>query len=86
MEYLVEFKKSVLKDLNKLSKDSVERIISKIENDLPKETAHQKPLKGEFKGLRKYRVGNYRIIFTIIGNRILILRITDRKDVYKKPF
>ena len=85
MEYLIEFKKSVFKDLKKLSKDSARDIISKIENDLPKEATIQQPLKGEFKGLRKYRIGNYRIIFTIIDNKIIILRIADRKEVYKNP-
>jgi mRNA interferase RelE/StbE len=73
----------VLKDLKKLDKDSVKNIISKIETDLAENADQQESLKGEFKGLRKYRIGNYRIIFAIIEKKVLILRIADRKEVYR---
>lgn len=42
-------------------------------------------LKGEWKGYRKYRTGNYRIIYRLEHQRLLIYIITidDRKDVYR---
>jgi len=40
-------------------------------------------LKGQFAGLRKYRIGDYRVIYAILKEDILILRIGSRKDVYK---
>ena len=40
-------------------------------------------LKGKFAGLRKFRIGNYRVIFEIIGNEVVILRIGHRKDIYR---
>jgi mRNA interferase RelE/StbE len=40
-------------------------------------------LKGQFAGLRKYRVGDFRVIYALLGHDILILRIGNRKDVYK---
>jgi mRNA interferase RelE/StbE len=40
-------------------------------------------LKGKFSGLRKYRVGEYRVIYVIIEKDVIILRIGDRKEVYK---
>ncbi len=42
-------------------------------------------LKGEWKGYRKYRAGNYRIIYRVEHSRLLIYIITidDRKDVYR---
>ena len=42
-------------------------------------------LKGEWKGYRKYRTGNYRIIYRIEHDRLFIyvLTIDDRKDVYR---
>lgn len=41
-------------------------------------------LKGEWKGYRKYRTGDYRIIYRVEHARLLIYVITigDRKDVY----
>ena len=38
-------------------------------------------LKGEFAGLRKFRVGDYRVIYTLLGDDVLILHIAHRKDV-----
>ena len=42
-------------------------------------------LKGEWKGYRKYRTGNYRIIYRIEHHQLVIFIITidDRKDVYR---
>ena len=42
-------------------------------------------LKGEWKGYRKYRSGNYRIIYRIEHAKLIIYIITidDRKDVYR---
>lgn len=44
-----------------------------------------KKLKGEFEGIYRYRVGNYRIFYTIEMDKILIimLDIHLRKDAYK---
>ena len=41
------------------------------------------PLRGEFSGLFKYRVGDYRVIYAKISDGILVLRIGHRKDVYR---
>lgn len=45
-----------------------------------------KTLKGELKGYWSYRVGIYRIIYTILQKRVCIevLRIQHRKEVYEK--
>ena len=40
-------------------------------------------LKGKFVGLRKFRVGNYRVIYILQEKEVLILRIDHRKNVYK---
>ena len=32
-------------------------------------------IKGQFAGLRKYRVGDYRVIYAIIEKDVLVLRI-----------
>ncbi|MCI0450694.1 MAG: type II toxin-antitoxin system mRNA interferase toxin, RelE/StbE family [Chlorobi bacterium] len=40
-------------------------------------------LKGEFKGLRKFRIGNYRVIYAIEDGDVVILKIGHRKDIYK---
>ncbi len=84
MAYKITFKKSVSKDLKKIDQTDVLKILRKIETELASKANTLPELQGQFAGLRKFRVGNYRIIFTIIDETILILRIQHRKDVYKK--
>jgi mRNA interferase RelE/StbE len=42
-------------------------------------------LSGEWKGLRRIRVGAYRVIYAFDGNelRVLIVRIGHRREVYR---
>ncbi|MCF8130331.1 MAG: type II toxin-antitoxin system RelE/ParE family toxin [Deltaproteobacteria bacterium] len=83
MNYRIAFKKSVSRDLKKVDREQVERILGKIEDVLPSKAESLPTLTGRFSGLRKFRVGDYRVIFSIMGNTILILRVAHRKEVYK---
>jgi mRNA interferase RelE/StbE len=84
LAYRIVYKKSIQRDLKKLDKNKASHLLDQIENDLSKHPESFPILKGHFAGLRKYRVGNYRVIYAIMGEEIIILRIGDRKDVYKK--
>ena len=84
MVYNITFKKSVAKDLKKIDRSEADRILKEITSELSKQADELPELKGQFAGLRKYRIGNYRIVFAIIDDSVLILRIQHRKDVYKK--
>ena len=83
MSYKISFKSSVFRDLKKIDKTQVEQILHKIEKELSENPASFPPLTGRFAGLRKFRVGNYRIIYSILEDTVLILRISHRKDVYR---
>ena len=83
MAYNIVYKKSVHRDLKKLSKAEAKRILDLIEKELIKQPESNPVLKGPFVGLRKYRAGDYRVIYALLGLDILILRIGNRKDVYK---
>lgn len=84
MGYNIVYKTSVQRDLKKLSKTEAHRILNQIEQELSKHAETYPVLKGQFAGLRKYRVGDYRVIYAVLGDDALILRIGHRKDVYKK--
>lgn len=84
MAYNIVYKNSVQRDLKKLSKTEASRILDQIEKELSKKADTYPVLKGQFAGLRKYRVGDYRVIYAILGEDVLILRIGHRRDVYKK--
>ena len=83
MSYKIAFKKSVARDLKKIDKDQADRILRKIEDDLPGKAEAFPVLTGKFSGLRKFRVGDYRIIYSIIGDTALILRISHRREAYR---
>jgi len=82
--YNITFKKSVAKDLKKINNSDADRILTKLTLELSEKPDQFPELKGQFAGLRKYRVGNYRVIYAIIDDSVLILRIQHRKNVYKK--
>jgi mRNA interferase RelE/StbE len=84
LAFNIQYKKSVERDLSRLDKKEARRILDKIEKDLSVHAESYPVLKGEFAGLRKMRVGDYRVIFTILDKDILILRIGHRREIYKK--
>ena len=83
MAYNIVYKNSVQRDLKKLSKAEAHRVLKQIEEELSKNAENYPVLKGQFAGLRKYRVGEHRLIYAILGDDVLILRIGHSKDVYK---
>ena len=83
MAYKITFKKSVSRDLRKIDITEADRILTKISEELSDKADSLSELKERFAGLRKYRVGEYRIIFTILNDSILITRIKHRKEVYR---
>jgi mRNA interferase RelE/StbE len=83
LAYNVVYKKSVHRDLKKLSKAEVIRILDQIEQELTKKPESHPVPKGQFTGLRKYRIGDYKVIYALMGADILVLRIGNRRDVYK---
>lgn len=83
MNYKIAFKKSVSRDLKKIDKEQAKRILNKIESELPQKAETLPTLTGKFSGLRRFRVGDFRVIFSIIGDTALVLRLRHRKEVYK---
>ena len=84
--YKIEWKHSARKELKKLKKDDIPRIIKTVEdlslNPYPPGT---RKLQG-CKYLYRIRVGKYRIVY-FVKNEVLvieIIRIGHRKDIYKK--
>ena len=69
--------------MKKIDRFDADRILKKLSSELSTKADQFPELQGQFAGLRKYRIGDYRIIYAIIDRSVLILRIQHRKDVYK---
>ena len=83
MAYKIKFKSSVVRDLKKIDKSQLKIIFEKIETELIEKADQFPALTGKFAGLRKYRIGDYRVIYTILDDTLLILRIAHRKEAYR---
>ncbi len=83
MPYNIVYKKSVHRDLKKIKKTEASKIIDQLEKDLSNKPDSYPVLKGQFAGLRKYRVGDYRVIYAIIEKNVLVLRIGHRRNIYR---
>jgi len=82
LSYKIASKKSVSRDLRKIDREQADRILKKIEKDLPEKADNFPSLTGKFARLKKFRVGDYRVIYTIIEYTALILRISPGRESY----
>lgn len=84
MTYSLQIKRSAAKALSKFTKNDRIRLIETIDR-LREEPNAGGVLKGEFAGLRRLRVGSYRIIYEVFDEQlvVLVIRIGHRKDVYR---
>ena len=76
------YKSSVGRDIKKIASKDVQRILRRIRVDLGENPRSGEPLHGEFEGLFKLRVGDYRVIYTLSGQDVLVLRIRQRGKAY----
>lgn len=84
MSYSLKIKASAVKSLRRIAKSDRLRLISAIDR-LANEPTAGGVLKGEFSGLRRLRIGDYRVIYEVIHNEltILVVRIGHRREIYR---
>ncbi len=80
--YEIEIKPNAEKDLRAIDKKEAVRILEKL-------LSLENGLSGDIKKLTNFtpeyrlRIGNYRALFEIDGNSIIIYRVLHRKESYK---
>lgn len=85
--HAVEFRPDAREGLRRLGESSAQRVLDKIrwlsENF---ETVHHEALTGEFKGLFKLRVGDYRVVYSVLpkARRIVIHLVGHRRNIYER--
>ena len=83
MAVKVEYKASVAKDLRRLDRPTALRVLGRIEKALVTEGKKGEPLAGEFAGMYRLRVGEYRVVYARTDEGYLVLRIGHRREVYR---
>jgi len=81
--YKIEWKEHSLQDLEKLEGSIIRRILKKV--DELSENPFSKDIK-RLKGRNDFRlrVGDYRVIFEIEKDTIIILKVGHRKNIYER--
>lgn len=80
--YQIKYEESALEDLRALPKRQADQILRKIQR-------LEQGLHGNIKRLQnadvafQLRMEDYRVLFDVVGDKILIQRIVNRKDVYE---
>ncbi len=83
--YKIQWKRSALKELKQLPKESISPIFKSVEelvsNPFPNKVKKLADSEHSF----RIRVGDYRVIYNIFSKNLIIeiVRIKHRKDVYK---
>ncbi|MFB3764180.1 MAG: type II toxin-antitoxin system RelE/ParE family toxin [Methanotrichaceae archaeon] len=84
MAYRIEYKSSVTRDLKHLDKSVARKLIRDLETALSSNPHCGESLSGQFKGMFKLRIGDYRIVYSKTKEGVLILRIKHRSAVYER--
>jgi mRNA interferase RelE/StbE len=83
--YRIEWKRSAIKELEKLPRPMISKIVSAVANlsSNPYPQGVRKLVSTE--SSYRIRVGDYRVIYNIIENRLIveIVRVGHRKDIYR---
>ena len=85
--YTIDFAPRTERQLNFIPKEIKKLIFERIDNlRTNPRPENVEPLQGADKGLFRIRQGDYRIVYSIQDQKLLVLivRVVHRKEVYKK--
>ena len=83
MSYRLVYTQRASKDIQKLEpkvKSRIGKALLRFESD---PLGYAKSLTNADLGTYRFRVGDYRIIFDLVADKIVILRVGHRRDIYK---
>ena len=82
--YSVRIKDSAAKELARLPRDARERLIKAIDG-LGEQPMTGNLLKGGLRGLRRLRIGSYRIVYEVLDEElvVLVVRVAHRREAYR---
>ena len=83
--YSVRIKGSAAKELGRIPNPMRRRIALAIDA-LAEQPFRGSVLKGEFRGLHRVRVGDYRIVYEVLDEMlvVLVVQVSHRQDAYRQ--
>ena len=85
MSFSIRIKESAAGELRGVAKQDRARIVAAIDR-LAKTPHLGTALKGALRGLRRLRVGDYRVVYEVRDDElvVLVVRVAHRRDAYRR--
>ncbi len=85
MNFSIRIKRSAVRELRRLAKEDRIRIVEAVDR-LAENPFLGSALKGDLRGLRRLRVGDYRVIYEVQGDAlvVLVIRVAHRREAYRR--
>ena len=84
MTYRLVYTHRAVKDIEALDTTVKQRIGKTLHRFEQNPLAHAEPLKQSELGSYRFRIGDYRAVFDLIGEEIIVLRVGHRREIYKR--
>ena len=84
MNYNLVYTRRAEKDLKKLDSSIKSRIGNALLKLQDNPLLYSDKLSDPALGTYKFRIGDYRVIFDIEGNDVVVLRVGHRREIYKR--
>ena len=84
MSYSIRIKRSASRELARAPRSDRLRIVRAIDG-LAEHPLAGSALKGELRGLRRMRVGDYRVVYEVLADTLVVLvRVAHRREAYRR--
>ena len=84
MKYRLTYTERAIKDIHKIEPNIKERIGKTLLRYVGDPLKHAEKLTDSKLGEYRFRIGDYRVIFDLVGDEVVVLRVGHRKDIYRK--
>jgi mRNA interferase RelE/StbE len=84
MNYKIVFTKRAMRDISKLEPEIKEKLGDALRRYGKDPLNYARKMIDPSLGSYRFRIGDYRVIFDIKGDEIVVLRVGDRKEIYRR--
>jgi len=84
MGYEIIYTKRAVEDLSKLDSPVKERVAETLKRYAGAPLNYAKKMVDPALGTYRFRIGDYRVIFDIEGNELVVLRVGHRREIYRR--
>jgi mRNA interferase RelE/StbE len=84
VNYRLTYTRRAIRDIDALDPTTKRRIGNTLLRYEQDPLTYAEPLKDSDLGSFRFRIGDYRVIFDLVGEEIVVLRVGHRKEIYRR--